>query len=139
MPQNSGYDLDQQVGFLLRRANQRHLAIFATRMPELTAMQFAALARLDELGPLSQNALGRAVAMDSATVKGVVDRLRDKELITAAPDPEDRRRTMLSLSAEGQRLIDARKPTGLEISDETLAPLDPAERAQLITLLTRLG
>ena len=31
------YDLDAQVGFLLRRATQRHLALFARQIPTLTS------------------------------------------------------------------------------------------------------
>ena len=42
------YRLEDQVGFLLRRANQRHLAVFAEVIPEVTTTQFAALARLAE-------------------------------------------------------------------------------------------
>ncbi|WP_375690384.1 MarR family winged helix-turn-helix transcriptional regulator [Pseudooceanicola sp. LIPI14-2-Ac024] len=133
------YDLDAQVGYLLRRANQRHLAIFAERLPDLTPMQFAALARLRAEGPLSQNALGRAVAMDAATIKGVADRLRAKGLVEAAPDPDDRRRTILSPSAAGLALFEGLAATGLEISADTLAPLGPEERATFLRLLARLG
>ena len=43
------YALDEQVGFLLRRATQRHLAIFARQIPTLTSTQFAALAKLYQL------------------------------------------------------------------------------------------
>ena len=43
------YRLDEQVGFLLRRAHQRHTALFAELMPkQLTPPQFSALARLYE-------------------------------------------------------------------------------------------
>ena len=69
------YSLKAQVGFNLRRANQRHVAIFARHVDGLTPTQFAALAKLHELGSLSQNKLGRLTAMDSATIKGVVERL----------------------------------------------------------------
>jgi hypothetical protein len=70
------YVLDDQVGFLLRVALQRHTAIFTTRMIEgLTQTQFAALAKLHEVGPCSQNHLGRLIYLDAATIKGVVDRL----------------------------------------------------------------
>jgi cobyrinic acid a,c-diamide synthase len=66
------YVLDDQIGFVLRRVTQRHLAIFSDAIPEVTTTQFAALAKLAELGPLSQNHLGRVTAMDAATIKGVV-------------------------------------------------------------------
>ena len=68
--------LDEQVGFLMRVAMQRHTSIFMSRMIEgLTQTQFAALAKLYEVGPCSQNHLGRLIYLDAATIKGVVDRL----------------------------------------------------------------
>jgi len=53
------YALDQQVGFLLRQAQQRHTAIFARLMPDdVTPTQWATLAKLHEIGGCSQNLLG---------------------------------------------------------------------------------
>ena len=75
MDEEEVYRLDDQIGFLLRRANQRHLSLFAEVIPELTTTQLAALAKLHEQGAMSQNQLGRATAMDAATIKGVVGRL----------------------------------------------------------------
>ncbi|MDF1855637.1 MarR family transcriptional regulator [Pseudooceanicola sp.] len=135
----SDYRLDDQVGFLMRRANQRHLALFAARIDAVTPMQFAVLARLYERGAMSQNALGRAVAMDGATIKGVVDRLRAKALIAAGPDPDDQRRLSLRLSPEGRDWFAAQVGTGHQISAETLAPLSEQESATLLALLARLG
>ena len=81
------YRLDEQVGYLLRRVNQRHLAVFAGVIPEVTTTQLAAIAKLAELGPLSQNQLGRATAMDAATIKGVVGRLVQRRLVTTVAEP----------------------------------------------------
>ena len=101
------YVLDDHVGFLLRLAGQRHLAIFAEHMPEqLTATQFAALAKINEIGPCSQNRLGRLTAMDVATIKGVVDRLTARGLTRAEPDPQDGR--MLLIFADPGRPLHRR-------------------------------
>lgn len=54
MTEGKGYKLDDQIGFKLRVANQKHLEIFAHEMPDLTPRQFAVLAKLTEVGPLSQ-------------------------------------------------------------------------------------
>lgn len=133
-----GYRLDDQVGYLLRRVNQRHLAIFAAVIPEATTTQLAAMARLAELGPASQNQLGRATAMDAATIKGVVGRLMARDLVTTVPDPEDRRRLIVDLTPEGRALFEALKPRGLEASRRTLEPLAPDDRATLMALLREL-
>lgn len=132
------YVLDDQVGFLMRRANQRHLALFAASIADLTPTQFAALARLCEFGSASQNALGRATAMDAATIKGVIDRLRRRGLVAAAADPDDRRRVRLVATEAGRALFAGLAARAVKISRDTLAPLDPQERAVFLELLARL-
>ncbi|MCA1940446.1 MAG: MarR family winged helix-turn-helix transcriptional regulator [Caenispirillum bisanense] len=134
-----GYVLDGQIGFLLRKAQQRHLNIFATHIGEdLTAQQFAALAKLHEGGPSSQNSLGRQTAMDVATIKGVVSRLKDRGLVDKSPDPQDKRLHLIDLTAEGRRTIERVLPLAREISRMTLAPLDRAEQQTLLRLLKKI-
>lgn len=132
------YSLDDQIGYLLRRVTQRHLALFSAAIPEVTTVQFAVMARLAERGPLSQNHLGRATAMDQATIKGVVGRLMRLGLVTTTPDEGDRRRLTVALTPEGAALFAARRPTALQISEDTLQPLSAEERAVLSSLLARL-
>jgi MarR family transcriptional regulator, lower aerobic nicotinate degradation pathway regulator len=138
MSAGAPYRLDDQIGYVLRRVTQRHLAIFAAAIPEVTTTQFAVLARLAETGPLSQNQLGRAVAMDAATIKGVVDRLARLSLVATTADPEDRRRLTVALTEAGAMLYEARVATALTVSQETLAPLSDEEQVALMALLSRL-
>jgi DNA-binding MarR family transcriptional regulator len=132
------YRLDDQIGYVLRRVTQRHLAIFAAAIPEVTTTQFAVMARLAEVGPLSQNHLGRATAMDAATIKGVVDRLAKLGFVETAADPDDRRRLTVSLSKAGRAIVSAKVATALQVSAETLAPLTTEEATILKSLLVRL-
>lgn len=140
-PQEADYSLDDQIGYLLRRAYQRATSNLAQRINghDLTPMQFAALARLWEVGAASQNKLGRLVAMEPANIHGLVGRLMSRGLLEAAPDPKDRRRRMLRLSVQGRELIEELIPLELEASAETTAPLSPAEREALLALLRRIG
>ncbi|MCX7288889.1 MAG: MarR family transcriptional regulator [Rhodobacterales bacterium] len=138
MAADTAYRLDDQIGYVLRRVTQRHLAIFAAAIPEVTTTQFAVLARLSETGPESQNQLGRAVAMDAATIKGVVDRLTRLELVATAADPTDRRRLIVTLTPLGNTLFTARAATALQVSQETLSPLSDDEQRRLMALLVRL-
>ena len=135
------YVLEDQVGHLLRRAHQRHAAIFQEMIgdPQLTPLQFAALVKLDDLGEVSQNELGRRTAMDAATMQGVIKRLLARGLIDRKPDPEDRRRVVLSLTVRGGALIAAAMPNGHAITDETLGDLSEAERRSFLSLLKRLA
>jgi len=138
-PARSPYILEEQVGFILRQVWQRHAAIFAREIGiNLTPTQWAALARLSETGPCSQNQLGRLTAMDVATIKGVIDRLSARGLTETSPDPEDGRRLLVSLTRAGQQLAEKAVPNALAITRETLAPLDAKERETLVALLSKL-
>ncbi len=138
-PARPSYILDEQIGFILRQVWQRHTAIFARDIGiNLTPTQWAALSKLAEAGPCSQNQLGRLTAMDVATIKGVIDRLTARGLTETSPDPEDGRRLLVSLTRAGQQLAEKIAPNALAISKETLAPLDAKERETLVALLNRL-
>ncbi len=133
------YLLEEQIGFILRQVWQRHATIFAREIGiNLTPPQWAALAKLTETGPCSQNQLGRLTAMDVATIKGVIDRLTARGLTETSPDPEDGRRLLVSLTRAGQQMAEKAAPNALAITRETLAPLDARERETLIALLSRL-
>jgi MarR family transcriptional regulator, lower aerobic nicotinate degradation pathway regulator len=134
------YVLDEQVGFLMRVAMQRHTAIFMSRMVGgLTQTQFAALAKLYEVGPCSQNHLGRLIYLDAATIKGVVDRLRVRGFVTAMPDPNDRRRRAVALTERGRALTEEAVKVAAEITAATLTPLSPDEQKAVVKLLKKLG
>ena len=134
------YALDDQVGFVLRQAQQRHTTIFAAEMIEgVTPTQWAALAKLRECGASSQNHLGRLTAMDAATIKGVIDRLTGRGFTTTRPDPDDARRLLVDLTAAGAALCDRAAPIAASITQRTLEPLDEDERATLVALLRRIA
>lgn len=134
------YVLEDQVGYLLRLASQRHSVIFQKHAVEnMTPTQFSTLVRVAEIGEVSQNHLGRLAAMDVATIKGVVDRLRAKNLIMSRPDKIDKRRTVISLTEHGSALIVDLRSTGLLITRETLAPLSAKEQVTLVALLRKIS
>src|SRR3974390_814144 len=138
-PSRPPYVLDDQIGFILRQVWQRHASIFARDIGiNLTPTQWAALAKLNETGPCSQNQLGRLTAMDVATIKGVIDRLTARGLTETSPDPEDGRRLLVSLTRAGQQLAEKAVPNALAISKETLAPLDASERVTLVAMIGKL-
>jgi MarR family transcriptional regulator, lower aerobic nicotinate degradation pathway regulator len=136
---NSEYRLDDQVGFLLRVAMQRHTAIFMSRIIRgLTQTQFAALAKLREVGHCSQNQLGRLIYLDAATTKGVVDRLEARGFVTARPDARDRRRRAIALTEKGRAAVAAAVKVARQITRQTLVPLTAAEQRSVIRLLRKL-
>jgi MarR family transcriptional regulator, lower aerobic nicotinate degradation pathway regulator len=138
-PSRPAYVLEDQVGFILRQVWQRHAAIFAREIgANLTPTQWAALAKLNESGPSPQNLLGRLTAMDAATIKGVIDRLTKRGFTRTKPDPDDKRRLLVTVTERGAALYERARPIAADITKATLAPLSAREREQLMALLTKL-
>jgi DNA-binding MarR family transcriptional regulator len=134
------YRLEEQVGFLMRRAHQRATAIFNRRFAAsgLSPVQFAALVKVRDEGRVSQNQLGRLVHLDPVTIMGVINRLADRDLICRTPDPCDKRRTSLSITAVGLNLLEGLQAAGRQVSADTLEPLDEQEQVQFLHLLSKL-
>ena len=132
--------LEGQAGHLFRRAHQRARALFAEVMGEsgITTRQFAALVKIREHGPVSQNMLGRLSAMDPATIQGVVWRLEARNLVMRAPDPTDRRRMLLRLTPLGERAVTQAIEKAGPLNEVLLMSLTAAEREMFLTMLKRL-
>ena len=133
MSNPNDYRLEDQIGFKLRLANQKHLEVFSR-----TPTQFAVLAKLNETGSISQNHLGRLVGMDAATTKGVVDRLKKKGFLVSAQSQKDLRRLEISLTPEGQMFTIKTIANARHISARTAANLSPRELDRLLDLLDKL-
>ena len=133
------YVLDDQIGFILRLAYQKHAGLFLEHLgDDVTPTQWAAIARLHEIGGCSQNQLGRLTAMDAATIKGVADRLMKRGYIESSPSPTDRRRVLITLTAEGRKVYEGRVRQAHRVSAATLARLGARDRGQLLRLLKEL-
>ena len=114
------------------------MEIFSRYLPEVTPTQFSILVRLSEVGEVSQNQLGRSVAMDAATTKGVISRLIDRGLVQSRQDGKDLRRLQISLTREGHGVVRAAIEKARTITKETTARLTPREVSRLMTLLDKL-
>lgn len=139
-----GSDNDEEEGHivqLLRRAHQRASAILtgAFGVGGFTPPQFAILHKLLESGAMSQNSLGRAVAMDAATTQGVVHRLVSRGLVQRSADPADRRRVSLSLTTAGRQAVEDALERAAAAEHAVLAPLNARERQALLRLLRRIA
>ena len=134
------YSLDQNLGYLLRRCYQASTALFAEASAgEVSAVQFAALVRLCQDGPVSQNRLGRSVASDAATIKGVVDRLRAAGAVTVSSDPGDRRHKLVTVTDVGRELCARGVAASTTTSGELSSTLSSAETALLVESLTKVA
>ena len=135
------YVLEAQVGFLLRCAHQHATEVFNAVMGRfgVTPTQFAALAKLDDTGSVSQNQLGRLTRMDPATISGVVGRLTARGLVRQATDLKDARLVMLALTPTGQAAVRSMKGIAAEVSRRTLEPLNAGEATVLLKALAKIG
>jgi DNA-binding MarR family transcriptional regulator len=138
---NDNYDFTEQVGHLLRRAYQRHVAIFQQTIPDsqLTAGQFVVLCAIQEHESCSLSEIVRATAIDQATVRGIIERLKSRELIVVSHDARDRRKVVVLLSPTGLALIEEVVPFAQDISERTMGGLNPAERVALVYLLRKMS
>ncbi|GAA4226757.1 hypothetical protein GCM10022254_12730 [Actinomadura meridiana] len=99
---------------------------------------YAVLASLLEYGPGSQATLSRRTGIYRSDMVGVLNELSERDLVERAPDPDDRRRNVITITEQGRRQLRRLDTVLDELHDELLAPLLPAERDQFVRLLTRL-
>jgi DNA-binding MarR family transcriptional regulator len=96
------------------------------------------LATLEESGPASQAALGRRSGIHLSDMVAAINELAEHKLVERAPDPADRRRNIISLTAAGKRQLRRLEKRLAETQDELLAPLSPEERQRFTEQLSRL-
>lgn len=131
---------DRRIGFALRRAYQRASTNVARSLHDsgLSVPRFSVLLCLHERGPLSQNLLGRLVAMEPGNIHGIVRALMAAGLVTTWDDPQDKRRRLVGLTVAGTERLAAVKRASEAANAATLADLSKAECDTLFALLERI-
>lgn len=131
---------EQAPGHLIRRAHQISVAVFAeeTAAFGVTPVQFAILSTLRDAQGIDQITMAERVAFDPATIGSVIGRLEAKGWLRRESATNDRRRKLLWLTPEGERLTDAMRTSVEAVQHRIVEPLNEAERAQLLALLTKL-
>lgn len=140
-PSASEYKFSEQIGFLLRRAYQRHAAIFKEMVADsqLTASQFVVLCTVRDCGSCQVKPIVEATAIDEPTVRGIIERLKWRELLTATHEPGDARDMVVALTPAGRTIVETITPIAEQITELTFGDLDAGERKSIVTLLRRLG
>jgi DNA-binding MarR family transcriptional regulator len=105
----------------------------------LAVTEWRVMAVLGRYPALSAGEVAQRTAMDKVAVSRAVARLLERGLLARDTHGDDRRRSVLALSAAGRRVHDQVVPLALAYERALLAPLTPAERATLTRLLARLG
>ena len=134
------FDFSEAPGHLIRRAQQRAVAIFMEETAgfDVTPVQFAILnALMDEPGE-DQITLSGRVAFDAATSGSVLGRLEAKGWVRREADPLDKRRKLLWITPEGEQVALKMKRAVSRAQQRIVSPLNARERDQLAALLAKL-
>jgi MarR family transcriptional regulator, organic hydroperoxide resistance regulator len=100
--------------------------------------EYVVLGGLEHRPAPTQSQLAAAVGRDKTRLIPILDRLEARGLLRRAPDPDDRRNRIVSLTDDGRALLAACRASIRNMESELLADLDPAERAALLATLERL-
>jgi DNA-binding MarR family transcriptional regulator len=90
-------------------------------------------------GTLRPTDLTHATMLTSSGTTKRLDKLEAAGLISRAPDPDDRRGTLIALTSAGRELIDGLTPAHLDNERRILAGLSEAEQRRLADLLRKLN
>src|SRR6476620_10513736 len=134
------FNFSEAPGHLIRRAQQLAVAIFMeeTAAFDATPVQFAILnALIDDPGE-DQITLSGRVAFDPATFGSVIGRIEAKGWVKREADPSDKRRKLLWITPEGEKVALQMKRAASRAQQRILSPLSVEERTQFSQLLSKL-
>jgi len=116
-----------------RRRFAQSLSALGLTMPQFLALMFIQA----HGGSISIGTLAEATEQCSATMTGIVDRLCSMGLVQRERDPGDRRSVIVSLTAEGEALLERARTERIERTRQLLAHFTPEERADIVRYLER--
>ena len=112
------------IGRLDRRLRQHAIG-------GLTASQLSALAAIERHGPLPLGKLAKLEGVSPPTLTGIVGRLAERELVQRQQDETDARSTVVSVTQEGHRTLEAVRTERTAFLVRHLERLSPPERKAL--------
>lgn len=130
-------------GYLFRAAQLGARAVVGVHARHrLKPGEFDVLSSLRRSGKpyrLTPTRLFQGLMLSSGAMTNRLDKLEQAGLIQRAPDPDDRRGTLVSLTPKGTTLVEkvVREHTANE--EQLAAILTATERKQLVALLTKLS
>ena len=126
--------------FILSKANQRVYGIFKSRLQPygLTPMQALVLHALYEEEGLCAGELGKRLALDNATLSGVLDRMAESGWITKNIVKEDRRVLNIQLTDRARQYRVKFLAETEIVNQEVLSSFSPEEKLLLVRMLKDL-
>ena len=132
--------IEDLPGFHIRRLQQIAVAVFLeeTQASGITPVQYAALTAVDRQQGIDQRTLARTIGFDTSTIGSVIDRLEARGLMQRNAHPDDRRVRLLTITAEGEQLLQQVEPGMLRAQERMLEPLAPEQRGVFMDMLHTL-
>ncbi|MEW9586165.1 MarR family winged helix-turn-helix transcriptional regulator [Paraburkholderia sp. DGU8] len=138
-PFDDSDSLARYTGSLVRRAQQRHMAVWLSEVSaEVTSVQYAALVMLKQMPGVNQRQLGDELDLDRSTIADLVARMVRNGLIERTDDPADKRSYVLFLTPEGRKQLATLRPRVEAVERILTAALTPQESSELRRLLSAL-
>ena len=105
----------------------------------LSASAFQTLAILDGAGePLPGHVIAERLLVSSASMTSLVDTLERRGLVERRPHPTDRRKVLIHLTPDGQRVVDQQLPAIHAVIAQAISTLPEDDREHLLTSLTTI-
>ncbi|MFJ2160528.1 MarR family winged helix-turn-helix transcriptional regulator [Streptomyces sp. NPDC087856] len=131
---------ESTVGHLLRRAQQRHTALWTAEFGgELTGPQYAVLSVLKSQNALDQRVLGEATSLDKSTVADVIARLERHQWVARQTDPADARRNLVTLTAPARAALLSLTAQAGTVQEQLLSAVPGAQQSRLVELLALIA
>jgi len=105
----------------------------------LSAVQYAILVVLAEESACDQQTLGQRAGFDKATGTYVIDRMNKSGLLNVVTDVNNRRRKLVSMTAEGEVMLNRMIEQAKSAEKMITTGLDSQDIADLKRLLSKLG
>lgn len=133
-------DLWQRPGYLIRRLHQIHVAMFIEECTafNITPVQYAVMTALLNRPGLDQISIAHEAAIDRTNVADVLARLEDRLMLRREVSASDRRMKLARLTPDGERIAREMEDHMQKAQEKFVAPLSPAERTQLMDLMSKL-
>ncbi len=131
----------EMTGYLIRRVQQISTALFAQECSnfDLTSVQFAALMAIQAHPQVDATRLSALICFDRATIGDVLERLETKGWVLRSSSPDDRRVKLLTLSAEGAKVLKRVLPAVRRVQERLMEPLPQKDRANMVRMLSQLA
>lgn len=133
--------VDGYLGYLLGQANHAVYKDFEAqvRAAGLSFIEWRVLATLHDSEPLTVSQLALEVLSKQPTVTKLVQRMAEQGWVELLADPADQRRTLVSASAAGRRVVRPLLEKARAHEAASLRMLAASEQAALKRLLAKLS